>query len=232
MIVSHVSDVNPDDYCYDTGLTFGKEFGEKLLYEFLAHQNKFARRTKYNRGDSYKDFARLVGKENARELNRRKLQFQQYNPGLQPIRFLQWWLPEELDSEFYSNVPQWVFDISPGEPKSTLQSSDNGDYLPTHMGHQRVSSMFMLLQGQGQETRWYRQKEDFKIIDPYRIPDMDKVEHIVTAVMEPYRWYCFNHKAWHSVHQFQATGTRVNMGLDFDHVNMRELVEKVKNYLE
>lgn len=228
MIVSHHRVVNPDDYCYDTGLTFASGFGECLLHEFQARPEQFERRIKYDRGDDYKAMAKRIGKAKARELNRRKLQFQSFNPGLQPIRFLQWWLPQELEAQFYEQVPSWLFALSPGEPKSTLQSGHGGDYLPTHMGHQRVSSLFMLLQGQGQETRWYRQTRDFEVIDPYRIPDHERLEHVVTAVMQPFRWYAFNHKAWHSVHQFAPSGVRVNIGLDFDHLPMHELVAALR----
>ena len=228
MIVSHFNDVNPEDYCYETGLDFSKDFGEKLLSEVHRDMSQFIRRFKYNRGNTYKELVKLVGKEDARELNRRKLQFEQYNPGKKPIQFLQWFLPEHLDEEFYNSVPDWVFSISEGEPKSTLQTSQSGDYLPTHMGHQRQSSLFMLLEGQDQETRWYRPTDYFEYIDPYRIPDHDKIEHIVTAVMEPYKWYVFNHKAWHSVHNFCGGGLRVNMGLDFDNLSMQDLVSHIK----
>ena len=228
MIVSHAHDVNPNDYCFDTGLTFARDFGEKLLHEFVARPHQFERRIKYDRGDDYKAFARRIGVPKARELNRRKLQFERFNPGQTPIRFLQWWMPEALEAQFYGQVPRWVFGLSPGEPTSTLQSGEGGDYLPTHMGHQRVSSLFMLLQGQGQETRWYRQTSDFEVIDPYRIPDHERLEHVVTAVMQPFRWYAFNHKAWHSVHQFARSGVRLNMGLDFDHLPMHELVAAVR----
>ena len=228
MIVAHLPDVNPDDYCFETTLDFSKEFGAKLLNEVYVNFNQFERRSNYTRIDSYKELAKLVGASNARELNRRKLQFEQYNPGKKPIKFLQWFLPETLDKEFCTSVPSWVFEMSEGEPKSTLQTSAEGDYLPTHMGHKRQSSLFMLLAGQEQETRWYRPTSDFKYIDPYRIPDHDKIEHVVTAVMEPFKWYAFNHRAWHSVHKFSDGGLRVNMGLDFDKLTMGNLVKELK----
>lgn len=228
MIVAHKPDVNPDDYCYDTGLTFGAQFGEKLLNEILTNPESFERRFKYKRGDTYKSLVKEVGATAARELNRRKLQFTEQNPNQTAITFLQWFLPKDLDKEFYSVVPSWLFDLVPGEPKSIVQTSQNGQFLPTHRGHGRFSSMFMLLQGQGQETRWYRETEPFEVFETYAIPDCDKIEHIVTAVMQPFRWYVFNHRAWHSVHNFSAGGVRVNMGLDFDSIPTPELVNVIK----
>lgn len=228
MIVAHSADVDPDDYCFDTGLTFATDVGEQLLNEFLTRPARFIRRHRYDRGDNYREFARKVGKAKSRELNRRKLPFEQHNPGQSPISFSQWQLPDDLNVDLLAATPDWLLMMFPEEPSTVLQCGDGGDYLPIHMGHQRVSSMFMLLQGQGQVTHWYRQTQDFEIIDPYRIPDHDKLEHIVTAVMEPGRWYCFNHNAWHSVHQFTSTGARINMGLDFDHVPMQRLVQAVR----
>lgn len=228
MIVSHRPDVNPDDYCFETSLDFGVEFGERLLYEVQTSPDIFTRRIKYNRGNTYKELVKLVGVEKARELNRRKLQFQQYNPGQTPIKFLQLLMPKHLEDEFYASTPKWMFALDEGFPKSALQVSSGGDYLPTHMGHPRHSSLFMLLQGQEQETRWYRNTSDFEYIDPYRIPDHDKIEHVVTAVMKPFTWYAFNHRAWHSVHKFSNGGVRVNMGLDLDNIPMKVLVDELK----
>lgn len=228
MIVSHHPDVNPDDYCFETALDFGVEFGQKLLNEVHVNFSQFTRRFNYKRVDSYKELVKLVGVANARELNRRKLQFQEYNPNQTPIKFLQWALPENLDKEFYKSLPSWIFELSDEKPRSNLQTSSGGDYLPTHMGHKRQSSLFMLLEGQEQETRWYRNTADFEYIDPYRIPDHDKIEHIVTAVMKPYKWYVFNHKAWHSVHKFADGGMRVNIGLDFDSISAEHLVAELK----
>lgn len=108
-----------------------------------------------------------------------------------------------------------------------LQVQSGGDYLGTHKGHKRRASLFMLLEGQEQETRWYRNKEDFEVIDPLRIPDHDKIEHVVTAVMQPYRWYVFNHFEWHSVHSPVPNYTRINMGLDFNDITASELVAQL-----
>ena len=38
MIVAHHPDVNPDDYCYDTGLVFGKDSAKALLNKIATSQ--------------------------------------------------------------------------------------------------------------------------------------------------------------------------------------------------
>ena len=86
----------------------------------------------------------------------------------------------------------------------------------------------MLLEGNGEETRWYREKEPFEVIQTTRIPDLDKIEHVVSAQIEPGYWYVFNHLEWHSVHKF-STGIRMNIGLDFDSLSAPDLVELIKN---
>jgi hypothetical protein len=86
----------------------------------------------------------------------------------------------------------------------------------------------MLLQGNDEETRWYRETDKFDIIPTTRIPDLEKVEEVVSARIEPGYWYVFNHLEWHSVHKF-GNGIRMNIGLDFDSVTAPELVEIIKN---
>lgn len=230
MIQTHQPEVDPAQYVYDTGLTFGRDFGAEILARALLGATEFPRRNNYKTLHEPKEMARLIGAEKTRELVRRMKQADVLANGGQLIDFSQHFFPQELGTELVSLAPQWLQDLSPGEPSPMLQISSKGDYLGTHKGHKRRASLFMLLQGQGQETRWYRNKEDFEVIDPLRIPDHDKIEHVVTAVMQPYRWYVFNHFEWHSVHNFSAGGVRINMGLDFNNVTAPELVAKIKEH--
>jgi hypothetical protein len=223
MIRAEVEGVDTSQYIYDTGLTFGSDLGHEVLDLALTQPDIFPQRHNYNRGDNPKELIQLIGAEKARELYRRTAQMKSLCPG-NLIQFNQHFFPEKLGDELVSQAPQWLQDLSPGEPSPMLQISSGGDYLGTHKGHKRRASLFMLLQGDGQETRWYRNKEDFEVIDPLRIPDHDKIEHVVTAVMEPWRWYVFNHFEWHSVHNFAPGSIRINMGLDFDNVSATDLI--------
>jgi hypothetical protein len=228
MIRAEVDGVDTSKYVYDTGLTFGADFGHEVLDLALTQLDLFPKRHNYNRGDNPKELMKLIGVEKARELYRRTAQMKARCPG-NLIQFSQHFFPEALGQKLVSTAPQWLQDVSPGEPSPMLQVSQNGDYLGTHKGHKRRASLFMLLQGSGQETRWYRNKEDFEVIDPLRIPDHDKIEHVVTAVMQPWRWYVFNHFEWHSVHNFAPGSVRINMGLDFNNATAAQLVEAAKS---
>ena len=223
MIRAEVAGIDPTNYVYDTGFSFANAFGKDVLQLALSNLEMFPQRYNYNKATDPKELVKLIGAKKARELYRRGAQMKVLCPG-NLIQFTQHFFPEELGRKLVSCAPQWLQELSPGEPSPMLQISKNGDYLGTHKGHKRRASLFMLLQGQEQETRWYRNKEEFEVIDPLRIPDHDKIEHVVTAVMQPYRWYVFNHYEWHSVHNFSKGGVRVNMGLDFNNVTAPELV--------
>jgi hypothetical protein len=215
-------------YVYDTGLDFGADFGREILALAQADLGTFPRRNNYNKADNPRELMKITGVARGRELYRRVDQMKALCPNQRLIQFSQHFFPQELGNRLVSLAPRWLQDLSPGEPSPMLQVSQAGDYLGTHKGHKRRASLFMLLQGQGQETRWYRNTEDFEVIDPLRIPDHDKIEHVATAVMQPFRWYVFNHFEWHSVHNFAPGGVRINMGLDFNNVTAPELVRLLK----
>ena len=229
MIRAEVAGVNTADYIYDTGLSFGADLGHEILDLALTKIDLFPKRHNYNRGDSPKELMKMIGADKARELYRRTAQMRALC-GSELITFDQHFLPDRLDQKLIESAPRWLQELSPGDPSAMLQVSSNGSYLGTHKGHKRKSSMFMLLQGGGQETRWYRNTEEFAVIDPLRIPDHDKIEHVVTAIMEPWRWYVFNHFEWHSVHNFAAQSVRVNMGLDFNNVTATDIVEQLAKH--
>ena len=227
MIRTHVNNVNPDLYCYDTGLTFGLDAADKILEQVNKNESYFERRNNYNDGRDVKSLVRRIGAEKTRELGRRRQQTEDLYPGHKQIEFKQYFLNNEFGDTLLAQTPDWL-KISATEPDPMLQVSDSGDILPVHKGHHRRCSLFMLLESDGQETRWYRNTEDFEIIDPLRIPDMDKIEQVVSVVMEPRRWYLFNHFEWHSVHKFNPGRRRISIGVDFDSINSSELLKIIK----
>lgn len=234
MIISHLPDVNPDLYCYETSLSIPP--CEQFLYNLLDKINKeseeilvFRKRYVDPRLDK-KSVAKLLGNyDDARILLRRRRQYDDRFPTDTQINFRQYFMPEDMEKEFKELIPQWIKDI--GEFSVGVQISRDGTLLAPHKGHQRQSSLFFLLQENDEHTKWYRSTGEFKIFDFFRIPDLDKIENIVEAKILPGKWTLFNHAAWHSVHK-HGTGDkpRININIDFDYVSMAELVQKVKEH--
>jgi hypothetical protein len=228
MITVHAADVNPDFYCYDTGLTFGADVADKILEQVKRDDSVFAQRNNYYAGSDYKELAKQIGAQKTREIIRRQKQIRDTYPGQTPISFRQFFVRDQWADNILSTVPDWL-KISSTEPDCMLQVGQGGDLLPAHCGHHRKCSLFMLLQGGGQETCWYRSTEEFELIDPLRIPDLDKIEKVVSVVMEPGRWYLFNHAAWHSVHRYSSAGpARINIGIDYRTISAEQLLALLK----
>lgn len=228
MITTHVSDVNPDVYCYDTGLTFGSAQSQRLLDQITQDESVFERRNNYYAGSDYRELTRQIGATKTREIIRRQQQIQAAYPGQTQITFKQFFVRDHWADQLLSATPDWL-KINESEPDCMLQVGQGGDLLPAHCGHHRKCSLFMLLQGSGQETCWYRPTADFELIDPLRIPDLDKIEKVVSVVMEPGRWYLFNHAAWHSVHRYNSAGpARINIGIDYRSIQADHLLQLIK----
>jgi hypothetical protein len=232
MIIQHDPAINPDDFIYKTKFTFGTDLGKEFLAQINKDVSVFPRRFNYNDGltfDKVRELMRLVGLDKTRELLRRQQQVITRFKGEDLIEFKQYHCGPEWDEKVLDITPDWLKGIGPNEPNPMLQIStcDGGTgILPPHCGHKRIASMFMLLQGGGQETRWWTPTADFETITEFRIPDLDKIQLAVSAVIEPGVWYVFNHRAWHSVHKFAQKGLdRINMGLDFYSITAPDLVK-------
>lgn len=229
MIRTEVPGVDHEKYIYKTDLKFADDFCQRILEKVKDSTDNLVFRKNYDHAlkTPWETF-RTIGNSQSKELVRRARQIQNNFPGQQHIQFDQYFLQPEDAEEFLSLTPNFLKEITKGEPVPIFQISKSGDLLPAHKGHKRKSSLFMLLQGNEEETRWYRETEPFDIIPTTRIPDLDKIEHVVTARIEPGYWYVFNHLEWHSVHKF-GSGVRMNIGLDFDSITAPELIEKIKN---
>jgi hypothetical protein len=232
MITTHIEGVDPDFYCYDTGLTFGQEAASRMLEQALKDPSVFNLRNNFykNDGEDYSDLVRKIGAKNTREIIRRQKQYRNAYPDLKPIQFKQYYVRDDWEQMVMDQTPGWL-KIAPGEPDCMLQIGEGGDCLPIHAGHARKCSLFMLLQGGGQETAWYRETEPIEKIWPLYIPDMDKIQKVVSVVMEPGRWYLFNHEAWHGVTRYgDAPGgvARINIGVDFRSISAPDLLKLIK----
>ncbi len=254
MIRTEIPNINPDKYIYETDLKFGQDFGEKILSkvlnegsDFLVPRKKYLHPRKHI--EQLKDPSIVKSFDEGKRFYRRMMQYRDTYSESDFIDFQQFFMPEDVLKEFWTlipdwlkelvpnktyedkewgKVPEWVRNVVPGEPMPCVQISQNGKLLAPHKGHPRQSSLFMLLQGNSEETYWYREKEPFEVFDYFRVPDLDKIEHVVTARLEPFKWYVFNHKEWHSVHRF-GSGKRINIGIDFDSISTTDLIELIKS---
>jgi len=229
MINKLVESVDSDVYVYQTQLNFGLDFAHKILNEVTDNISQFPKRHNYETLGDPRKLLKQIGKDRTRELYRRYEQFLSLWPGQERIAFDQLFLTESLKQEFLTIIPSWLHDFA-GGPDFMLQVGHSGNILYPHCGHRRTCSLFLLLQADDQETRWYRNTKDFEVIDPLRIPDMDGIEHVVSAVMQPGTWYVFNHKEWHSVHKYSSEKKRINIGIDFNDVPASELVKLIKSH--
>lgn len=227
MIITHRPDVNPDDYCYDTGLVFGKDAAKTLLNKIATSQADLLQGVIDNEQE-YKETAKHNTFTQTKEIMRRKSQNKKLNKGLVHITSDQYVLPDNLRADLHKELPDWLLGLDADTTRTLAQVSQGGDYFSIHSDSKRCSSMFMLLQGQNQETRWYRNIKPFEIFNPARIPDHDKIEHVVTAVMQPYKWYVFNHAVWHGVTGFVDNGARIHVSLDFKNLSAQDVVKAVK----
>ena len=226
MIKSILPDVDQGLYCYDTGLTFGLDVGLEILKQVDVDETYFPRRHNYNHGTDPKQLTRLIGATKTREIIRRQQQIAKTYPNQAPIDFRQYFFDEIFKQKMMQQVPDYL-KLEENTPNFMLQVASTGSILPAHKGHHRTCSLFMLLESDQQETHWYRNTQDFEVIDPLRIPDLDKIEHVVTAVMEPFKWYIFNHFEWHSVHKYSPGQRRISIGVDFFSIKADELLELI-----
>ena len=166
----------------------------------------------------------LVGSEEAREIKRRQLKMLRKYGEVDRIVIQQYDLPEEICKLIQDEVFEF-WGIPHSETMPILQIQHGGELLHPHKGHARKASMFCLLLGEGEVTKWYDSKEDLTIPKSFHIPDMDKLTVVEEHVLREDKWTLFNHEAWHSVHRNSTVGTRINIGVDFKTMDINECME-------
>ena len=149
--------------------------------------------------------------------------------GVTEIVIDQYRLPKRIADPLSKHVSE-MLDVPIEEIDPIVQIQNEGTMLYPHKGHARNSSIFCLLQGNGEETTWYDETEPFKVHDIYRIPDYSKLKVAVTTQLEEMRWTTFNHYVWHSVERKQQPERwRVNLNIDFASLSYDELMGKIQN---
>lgn len=170
-----------------------------------------------------KDMEAIVGVKDAKELMRRKLLMLRKFPNSTRLEFSQYSLPEYLADELIDSLPNFLKDLKRDEMTPILQVSTGGTMLYPHKGHYRKASIFKLLKGDKETTTWWSNTEDFKVINEYRIPDVQKLAVADQAELVEDKWLIFNHFEWHSVQKNNPNSLRVNVGIDFNTLSAQEV---------
>lgn len=177
----------------------------------------------------YREIESYIGIKAAREIKFRRIAMLKKFDALSQISFLQYSLPDRLNEAFKDACPSFL-------PKDELipivQISTGGSMLYPHKGHFRKASLFCLLEGGDEITKWWKETTPFDLIPEYRIPDITKCEEAASTVLKKNVWTLFNHYEWHSVHSYKENiDFRVNLGVDFKTMSADQVYEKIQNHV-
>lgn len=190
-------------------------------HEFLKHRQRPHHIINTASWDEWHKVEEYAGVREAREIKRRQILMLREYGLVNRIVIEQYDLPKHVNKWIQDAV--WTqFGIPHEETMPILQIQNGGELLHPHQGHGRQASMFCLLRGEGEVTKWYDQTGDFEQLEKFRIPDLNKLEVKTEYTMKEDQWVLFNHKAWHSVHRKSDVGVRINLGIDFKTMNINE----------
>jgi len=232
-----------DNFLYKTKLTFGSKLSKAIIEQVHRDVTVFTNYTSlYNDTGSNKTMSdshpvnliktiRKFGKEKGKEILHRQAQIKKYFPEESLIEFNQYYCSTDWNSEAWEEIPEWIKENDPKIRVQVSQCDGKTGTLPPHIDYSRTSSLFMLLEGGGQETKWWLPTEPFETFPDMLIPDLDKLRVAFTDTIELGVWYVFNHAEWHSVHKFVLMGpSRIAFGLEFSNLPASDLVALCKKY--
>jgi hypothetical protein len=90
----------------------------------------------------------------------------------------------------------------------------------------KPASLFYLINGNGEETAWYEPDDDLVDYMFFRFGDPKKLTKVFSTVIQPGKFYIFDHYQYHNVTSFQ-TGVRNRFNIEFDGITAAELYEIV-----
>ena len=181
------------------------------------------------------DIERITGDTRvAREFKRRRLIMARelgfHQTGVKEMVIDQYRLPKRIHEPLSNKVSE-MFDIPLEEIDPIIQIQNQGHILYPLIGHARNSSIFCLLQSNGEETIWYEETEPFKTYSMYRIPDYSKLREAEKTTLKVGKWTTFMHNQWHAVKRYDDPKKwRVNLNIDFASLPYHELLEKIEKW--
>ena len=143
---------------------------------------------------------------------------------------------EFLQYVFSNNMHQQMLDLLPDEMQQHkitfgIQIAGPGQFIMPHLDHERTSTLFYLLTVPDSETRFYKQKKDFKIHNFFRTVSINDVELDHSETIQQGSWYTFNNMSYHSVHALDQSKpiNRVSFVIEFIDLPFDRLVKLIED---
>jgi len=217
-------------YFQETDLNFAEDIRAEVLdicrnrQEELIFRNLPWRRifedTPYDEVRSY------IGVRKARMIEARRIAMAMKFGAKKQISFLQYDMSKQLTEALIDSCPSY---FPRDELLPIVQISKDGCLLYPHKGHHRKASLFCLLEGGGETTKWWKETIPFDLVSEFRIPDINKCEEAASTIINKNVWLIFNHFEWHSVHSDKDDiGFRVNLGIDFKTWSADQIQEAIE----
>jgi len=141
-----------------------------------------------------------------------------------------------LQNELSNDMHQQMLDLLPDEMQQHkitfgIQIAGPGQFIMPHQDHERTSTLFYLLTVPDSETRFYKQKKDFKIHHFFRTVSINDVELDHSETIQQGSWYTFNNMAYHSVHALEQSKpiNRVSFVIEFIDLPFDRLVKLIED---
>lgn len=138
--------------------------------------------------------------------------------------------------EISNNMHQQILDLLPDEMQQHkitfgIQITNPGQFIMPHQDHERTSTLFYLLTVPDSETRFYKQKKDFKVHHFFRTVSVNDVELDHSETIQQGSWYIFNNMAYHSVHALDQSKpiNRVSFVIEFIDLPFDRLVKLIED---
>lgn len=111
--------------------------------------------------------------------------------------FTQYSLSAELEKNIIDELPNKLSSLG---PDIAVQVIKGGKACTPHKDHSKQCSMFYLLTESDVKTTWWQPTSEFEEFQDCRYADPDKIEPVLTEVIEKEKWYIFNNDEYHSIH--------------------------------
>lgn len=153
---------------------------------------------------------------------------EQWNTGYSPFKEQE--LPASMQKEVIDYLPSSLQKLKPHVAIQSKMAIDG--IVAPHRDHYRTASLFLLLEGNEEQTVWWNKTDDFEEFDYFRFADVTKISKIHTEIIEKNTWYVFDNYTYHSVHPGTQVGRRTALCIEFNTLSADELYKEINDIRE